>query len=120
MELELVDPLLDTFTDVVKGCESSGAYGDASLVLDDGTPPLTNLSRFEQTSGRWPGDYWVSLAVAPADDRDPLDVPVELSVEVSGRHPAPRRTPRPSRAKTSPMWVDVCGDPAVRSGRWPG
>ncbi|MEV5000265.1 hypothetical protein [Nocardioides sp. LML1-1-1.1] len=89
VRLRLVDPRRAVFADTndTNDDESSdGTYDDGkTLDLVAGTRPLRYLDRFADDLPVVPGDYWVALSVAPADeDEKPLDVPFEVTVAVTG------------------------------------
>ncbi len=84
VELSLVDPMRNAFTAEVDDATSSGTYGSEPAVIAEGVPPLLYLRRFEGAVASLPGDYWVVLNGQPATDREPLDIPVTLTVQVRG------------------------------------
>jgi hypothetical protein len=84
VEVSLVDPMRNVFTAEVDDATGSGSYGSEPLVLSEGVPPLFYLRRFEDAVASLPGDYWVVLNAQPAVDREPLDIPVTLTVQVRG------------------------------------
>lgn len=91
VRVRLVDPRRTVFSENNEDAEDEsddGSYGDdGELDLVAGTRPLQYLERFENHLPVVPGDYWVALAAQPADpgtDREPVDVPVELTVAVTG------------------------------------
>lgn len=89
VRLRLVDPRRAVFADTNDASDdesSDGGYADEKdLDLVAGTRPLRYLDRFADDLPVVPGDYWVALSVAPADDdEEPLDVPLEVTVAVSG------------------------------------
>ncbi len=89
VRLRLVDPRRAVFAETNEGAEdedSDGPWDDAEeLDLVAGTRPLRYRDRFADDLPVVPGDYWVALSVSPApEDAEPLDVPVELTVAVTG------------------------------------
>ncbi len=99
VNLTLVDPLRNTFDGGAEERDEEGAYDDDGSSLFDGTRPVTYLNRFDDGLMIVPGDYWVSVAVAPATDREPVDVPVEISVDVVGE---PGKAPTFREVVTAP------------------
>ncbi|MFC5730346.1 MULTISPECIES: hypothetical protein [Nocardioides] len=93
LRVHLVGPSRSTFAhNSLDTSESNeGAYAvepDAVADLVAGTPPLRYLNRYDDTRPVLPGDYWIGLSAAPVDenaDRDPVEVPVELTVAVTGQ-----------------------------------
>lgn len=83
VEVTLFDPLHNPFDGGATDAETTGSYGVEGSTLSDTTPPVAYLNRSDSEIAFVPGDYWVSVAVAPAEE-DPLDVPVELTVAVTG------------------------------------
>lgn len=83
LTLHLVDPLRARLRYVNSAREESatGEYrasetGEADQLVAAGYPVRT-------INGQLPGDYWISLAAeAPAEDRDPVDIPVEITVQL--------------------------------------
>ena len=87
VDLRIVEPDRNTLTTYAEGESSSGSYGADPQQLSVGTSPLRYLNRFDDTSPTLPGHYWVVVTVEPLAqdaDRDPLDVPVTLTVAVTG------------------------------------
>lgn len=89
VRLRLVDPRRAVFADTNDAADDEspdGAYDDEeSIDLVAGTRPLRYRDRFTDELPVVPGDYWVALSVAPADEGDEvLDVPFDLTVAVSG------------------------------------
>ncbi|WP_139979927.1 hypothetical protein [Nocardioides litoris] len=85
VSLTLFDPLRNSFDGGAEGEEAQVTWGADAISLYDGTVPVAYLARFEGSPVTVPGDYWFSLAVAAApEDRDALEVPVEIGVEVEG------------------------------------
>ncbi len=82
--LGLVDPMRNAFSAEVDDATSSVTYGSEAQVLSEGVPPLLYLRRFDDAVAALPGDYWVVLNAQPAVDREPLDIPVTLTVQVRG------------------------------------
>lgn len=83
VEVTLFDPLHNPFDGGATDAETSGSYGVDGSTLSDTTPPVAYLNRSDSEIAFVPGDYWVSVAVTPAEE-DPLDVPVRLTVAVTG------------------------------------
>ena len=95
VDLTLFDPLRSDFGGDVDDADPTGAYGDEADVLLEGTAPVAYLNRYDDTGATVPGDYWVSVAVTPAPvDREPLAVPVELSLAVVGEPGEPPTFPQ--------------------------
>lgn len=85
VELELVDPTRATYSDEVSDAVPGDYYGAEPLELGTATPPVRYLNRYSSTPATVPGDYWVSVAVAPVGEGyDPVEVPVRLTVAVTG------------------------------------
>jgi hypothetical protein len=92
--LTLLDPLRQVVVDQVDDDVTREAYDvDEPVRLVDATAPVAHLNRFAGLAATVPGDYWVSLAVEPPDPGatpdgetapDPVEVPVELTVAVTG------------------------------------
>ncbi|AIY19419.1 hypothetical protein GUY44_03725 [Pimelobacter simplex] len=86
LTLHLIDPLRGRlrFTDSASDDSATGDYRGAPED-EVGEPTRLVASGFpvSQVDERVPGDYWVSLAVAPpAEGDEPVDVPVTLTVSV--------------------------------------
>lgn len=87
LTLHLIDPLRGRLRYVNNEREESatGEYrasetGEVDQLVAAGFP-------VRRANGRVPGDYWISLAAEPvpeadAEDRDPVDIPVEITVQV--------------------------------------
>lgn len=84
LSLHLIDPLraryryLDTSTDD----SATGEYldwGDEA----DGDVLVTAGLPVRRANGHLPGDNWISLAVEPATDREPVDIPVQITVDLT-------------------------------------
>lgn len=85
IDLTLFDPLRNSFDGGAAEAATTGSHDSDGAILFDGTRPVTYLNRFDDELVSVPGDYWVSVAVAPASgDREPVEVPVEITVEVDG------------------------------------
>ncbi|GAA5155694.1 hypothetical protein GCM10023340_41600 [Nocardioides marinquilinus] len=84
VELVLVDPLLNTFREGVEDAVTSGDYGDEPVTMRDGTSPVAYDNRFGDGVAILPGDYWVTVSVDAPDDRAPIEVPMQLEVQVLG------------------------------------
>ncbi|GAA1507780.1 hypothetical protein [Nocardioides humi] len=87
LTLHLVDPLRGRLRYTESGSDDSST-GDYRAPSEDRDPTVLVASGFpvRQVNGRLPGDYWVSLAVSPlpeSADRDPVDIPVTVTVAVS-------------------------------------
>ncbi|WP_435770564.1 hypothetical protein [Nocardioides sp. SYSU DS0651] len=66
---------------------ADGSYGEEADVLAVGSQPLRYLNRYDDLLPVLPGDHWVSVVVPAPDEsaeREPVDVPVELAVAVTG------------------------------------
>jgi hypothetical protein len=90
VDLRVVEPLRNSITTSETDATTYGDYGTEPLELTVGTRPLRYLNRFDSSVGVpvLPGDFWVAIAVEalPEDaERDPLSVPVELTVAVTGQ-----------------------------------
>jgi hypothetical protein len=84
LDLTLFDPVRNSFDGGAEEAVTSGSWGEEPARLFDSTGPVTYLYRFDDVVMSVPGDYWVSLSSAAPADRAPLDIPVELTVEVVG------------------------------------
>lgn len=84
VDLRIVAPDRDLITTYADGESVSGYHGTDDLDLSVGTAPLRYLNRFAGVTPTLPGDHWVAVSVAAPDDRDPIQVPVELTVAVLG------------------------------------
>lgn len=84
VRLRIIQPIRDTLALTESEHYHEDTYGDVEASsLFVGTYPLRYANRYTETAPYLPGDHWVSLAVAPTpEDRDPIDVPVELTVAV--------------------------------------
>jgi hypothetical protein len=85
VDLALVEPDRETFAQTVDDV-SYGYYGGTERSrLVAGGYPLRYVNRFESDAAPLlPGDEWVSLTVASAPaERSPLDVPIELTLQVT-------------------------------------
>ena len=89
LDLNLVDPVRGRFgtADTARDHQTSGEYraDEVGLLVATGVPVRT-------ANGTVPGDHWVALAAErPEEGRDPVEVPVELTVAVvASGSPAPR------------------------------
>jgi hypothetical protein len=83
VEVRLFDPVRHPFDGGALDAETSGSYGAAGKVLADTMPEVT-YSRTLSDVALVPGDYWVAVSVGAPTDDAPIDVPVELTVEVDG------------------------------------
>lgn len=86
LRLAIVQPSRDISELSVGDDTTSGQYGgleDSRMVA--ATYPLRYANRFaDDVAPTLPGDTWVSIAVAAApEDREALDVPIELTFEVT-------------------------------------
>lgn len=112
VDLTLFDPLRSSFDGGAPESVTTGSYDSDGARLFDGTRPVTFLNRFDDDLVSVPGDYWVSVAVAPASgDRDPVDVPVEITVGIDGE---------PADPPPFPGVVTAPGGNAVVDGYDPG
>lgn len=90
LRVRLIDPRREVFAlnADVEGQSAEGAYDTEEAVdLVAGSRPLLYRNRFDNLLPAVPGDFWVAVSAGPlpADsDREPLDVPVELTVAVTG------------------------------------
>lgn len=86
LSLTLFDPMRNSFDGGAEDRDAEGSYGADGLELFDATPPVRYLNRVAGDGVAYlPGDYWVSVAVAPpADGQAPVEVPVTLAVAVDG------------------------------------
>ncbi|QCW52237.1 hypothetical protein FE634_20680 [Nocardioides dongxiaopingii] len=87
VDLTLYDPVRDPVEAAVEETLSDGTYDEDGGRLFEGTPRVGLLNRFAGQAATVPGDYWVAVSVSPADpdsEEPAVDVPVELSVEVTG------------------------------------
>lgn len=90
LRVRLVDPRREVFalkTDA-EGQQAEGSFDDDEAVeMVAGSRPLLYRNRFSDLLPDVPGDFWVAVSASPVDpdsDREPLDIPVELTVAVSG------------------------------------
>lgn len=88
LSLHLVDPLRSRLRYTASGGEDSPTGEYAVAPADEaGEPDVLVASGFpvRRINGLLPGDHWISLAAEPApEDRDPVDIPVEITVAVDG------------------------------------
>jgi hypothetical protein len=85
VDVSFVTPERDTFQSAVSDASPVAQYYDEDAEAWDATPEVAYRNRFNGVPAWLPGDYWVAVAVSPADeDADPLDVPIELTVIVDG------------------------------------
>lgn len=91
LRVRLVDPRREVFalSSGVEGQSAEGAYDDEEAVeLVAGSWPLHYRNRFGDLLPTVPGDYWIAVSAGPVDpeaELEPLDVPVEVTVAVSGK-----------------------------------
>lgn len=84
VELSLVDPLRDTLDDAVDGTTASGVTSpDEGLRVSTALPALSYLNRYATGPATVPGDCWLSVAVSVEEDYEPLDVPIDIEVEIA-------------------------------------
>lgn len=85
VSLRLLDPMRDSMALIAGDDAASGSYATEPLSLRVGTPPVRYLNRSTGTVPLLPGDYWVAVSAAPpAEDRDPIEIPLDLVVAVTG------------------------------------
>lgn len=90
VRLTPITPLRGTYPGDLGGTRDSDTYGSDPLLLFEGAARVLYQNRFApDLASVAPGDYWISVAVQPvpvseADEREPIDVPVELTVVVGG------------------------------------
>lgn len=86
VDLTLFDPLRNSFDTGHDLAVTDESFGEEAVSLFDGTRPVTYLNRFDDGLVSVPGDYWVSVSVAPPYDpaREPVEVPIEVTVDVTG------------------------------------
>lgn len=86
VQLVLVDARRDPFWDVVDDTDSSGRYDeDETVEVWSATPRVAYLNRYEDAVSPVPGDHWIAVHVSDApEDRDPIEVPMEITLRVSG------------------------------------
>lgn len=91
VRLRIIQPSRDSVALTESDDYAEDTYGDTEASrLVAGTYPLRYANRYDDEDPTLPGDYWVALAVAPTpEDREPLDVPVELTLAVTGTDAAP-------------------------------
>ncbi|WP_347892656.1 hypothetical protein [Nocardioides secundeburneus] len=92
VDLGTFDPMHNTFSGGVGDVDESGYYGSEGDTLYTGLPAVAYLARFDGALAvTVPGDYFFSIVAQPApDDREAVEIPVEVSVEVTGEPgPAP-------------------------------
>lgn len=81
--LGFVDPMRNPFKKLIDDAQD-GSYATEPDPAIDGVPPVRYLNRFEEPVASLPGDYWVTVTAQPADDREPVEIPVSLTVQVRG------------------------------------
>ncbi|WP_028657205.1 hypothetical protein [Nocardioides sp. J54] len=90
VRVRLVDPRRAVFAlkdDDGEGSAEGQYHHDEALDIVAGTNPLRYRNRFDDDLPVVPGDHWVAVSVGPLDessDLEALDVPVELTVAVTG------------------------------------
>lgn len=90
LKVRLIGPTRDVFalTTDVEGQSSEGAYvADEAADLVAGARPVLYRNRFDDVLPTVPGDYWIAVSASPAAEDaegDPIEVPVEVTVAVSG------------------------------------
>lgn len=92
VQVRLVHPDRDVFAPTTED------YSYADFGVDDtravvGTYPLRYTNRYDDLLPALPGDHWVAIAAEPprGEDQDAVDVPVDLTVEVTSDDVAPPR-----------------------------
>lgn len=91
VRVRLVDPRREVFAYTNEGASDESADGsyqvEEPVDIVAGGPALLYRNRFDADLPVVPGDYWIAVSVGPVDATsglDPLDVPVELTVAVTG------------------------------------
>lgn len=91
VRVRLVDPRREVYALTNEGATDESADGsyevEESLDIVAGSNPLQYRNRYDDDLPVVPGDYWIAVSVGPVDpssDLDPLDVPVEMTVAVTG------------------------------------
>lgn len=91
VRVRLVDPRRELFAFSNEAADDESPDGsyqvDEAVDIVAGGPPLRYRNRYDDEVPLVPGDYWIAVSVGPVDpnsDLDPLDVPVELTVAVTG------------------------------------
>jgi len=88
VSLHLIDPMRAHYRYVDSSGEDSGTgtYQRRQDGEEGGATLVASGYPVTRANGLTPGDHWISLSVKPPSDadRDPLDVPVELTVELQG------------------------------------
>lgn len=84
--IDILNPMRRPLDSSFDGSDSQETVDDEGAAISTGAGPLRYLNRFTSWNSYLPGDYYVTLgAPAPSsDDRDPIEIPVELTVETSG------------------------------------
>lgn len=84
VEISLVDPLRDVVDDAVAGTTASATTSaDETTRLSTALPAISYLNRYTDGPATVPGDYWLSIAVSPAEEFEPIEVPVDVEVSVA-------------------------------------
>lgn len=91
VRVRLVDPRREVYALTNESASDESADGsyqvEEAVDIVAGSNPLQYRNRFDDELPIVPGDYWIAVSVGPVDptsDLDPLDVPVELTVAVTG------------------------------------
>jgi hypothetical protein len=91
LRVRLIGPTRDVFvhnTDA-EGQSAEGAYDtEEAADLVAGSRPVLYRNRFDGVLPSLPGDYWVAVSASPAAadaEGAPIEVPVEVTVAVSGQ-----------------------------------
>ncbi|HVK27725.1 MAG TPA: hypothetical protein VM575_05255 [Nocardioides sp.] len=91
VRVRLVDPRREVFALTNEGASDESADGsyqvEEAVDIVAGSNPLQYRNRYDDDLPVVPGDYWIAVSVGPVDAAsglDPLDVPVELTVAVTG------------------------------------
>lgn len=91
VRVRLIDPRREVYALSNEGSSDEspdGTYAvEEPLDIVAGSNPLLYRNRYDDDLPVVPGDYWIAVSVGPVDpsaDLDPLDVPVELTVAVTG------------------------------------
>ena len=78
-----VDPMRNVFSDLVADTQD-GSFATEPVPAVEGVPPVRYLNRYDDPVASLPGDYWVVVTTQPAEDREPVDIPVTLTAQVRG------------------------------------
>lgn len=85
LRLRVISPLRGDFDDAAESDLDASVGAAEPAVMYDATTPVGYQQRFEDFTTVAPGDYWISVAAdEPGADRDPVDIPFELTLVVEG------------------------------------